>query len=400
MGAIFARRKCILKMNMLEKDSKNGPVRRRRRKKMQRAIHTQALRENKEYDANEDLQRWISQSILLPAISFESVGNTMLLTPNLKKPSAGDSSDSFVLDSILHFDTSTLAHIDPESAVTLEQREQFWNNYDIRNGPESQILLQDNFTRKEINFDGKLPVEMQWLRAIHPDDYAFLEAQAKNNHAVTLTLCNQTPPKILKSIRDIATGSQHKFVTTWLPDLMMEDPDPIILQSDRATLEKVFHKQKNAAEKIKTIDPFTGQLIESVSTDEYSEKSDFEAAIGRIKDFLPLFMTIEVNNAGGTLDLQAKGKIQEINQKLTEGLGKRYALRKLLFDDAESVSKEAQKILKVTTVTGLAATLLEDYLHLPGIAKFIAASTDDIAGEASEIKALLEVAVSWEEIRA
>lgn len=373
-----------------------GKRSRKRIKKTVTALQQEAVFENTEFDEGQRLAAWLDQTALPVILSQENAGRDMLQTPVLVRQGRSGQTESLSLASVLSLPPEVSDKLDPDITSVLNQRELFWKRYGITSGPELQEFLRNNFTRRKITFEEKLPAEIEWLKAVYPEDYRFLENIAEQ-YNVTLVTCNQSPDRVLKNVRYIATGSQHKFVSTWLPDFVTEGLDPFVLASDRTALEEKLHIKQNLAQRIQEKNPFLGDLEESLAEDEFDKKSDFRTSMQLIRDFIPLYMSVEISN--GRIDPETRKRIQEINGRLTQGIGREYALKKLLYDDAGSVSKDAQRLLKVTAFAALFAQILESYLHLPWIAKCLAAMTDDISGEAVEYFALKGIDVSNEEFR-
>jgi len=361
-------------------------------------IHEKALFENEEFDESKRFSQWLEQfspSELANAQLFsDRISDPMAETPILIIQKEDGTLATFELSKLLNFSEEQLAKLPENIKRDLEARREFWQKYGITSGPELKSFLERNFKKIEFKKD---VIEFEWLKAVYPKDYEFLENLKKRGAEISLVVCQRSPEEVLKAIRYIAVESQHKFVSTWLPAMVRKGTEPVILKKDVEALKKEYSERLRTLQEIKIQSEFRRLLIEKLWGEELAQKTDFSESIEKIAGFIPFFMSIEVK--GGDLSVEDIQRIREINQKFDKDIGNEYALRKLLFDDANNTSEHAQNIIKAMTIIGPTAHILEHFGNLPGLAKFLAASADDIMSEWAEILALLGAGVTWKEIK-
>jgi hypothetical protein len=363
-------------------------------------IQEKALFENQEFDESRRFSEWLGQfkasELEQAQLRYDRISDGMVETPLITITTEDGRIESFELSNLLNLSEEQLAKLPEHIRQELEIRRKFWERYGITSGPELKSFLEHYFSRKEIRFEEeKDPIELKWLREVYPEEYDFLKRLREQGATIHLVACLKSPESVLSAVRHIAVESQHKFVSTWLPDLIREGLEPVVSREDIKEIERQSSERLKTAE---TIQPrFRRALIEKLFGEELARRRDFLQSIEQIEGFTPFYMSIEVS--GGNLSMDDISRIREINREFDRGIGREYALRKLLFDDANGVSEEAQNIIKAMAIVGPAAHVLEHFFHLPGFAKFLAASADDMMSEWAEISALRGAGVTWKEIR-
>ncbi len=365
-------------------------------------VRERAEAENEERDEAKRFSSWIDglpdDALAHVKMTSETAGDAMAETPVLAAAGAGGAARSFSLDRLLNVPEAALAKLPPDVRADLDARRAFWQEQGVGSGPELRAFFADHFARTPLVFDGKKdPVELAWLASAFPDDAAFLQRLHARGAAPRLVACTASPPAVLESVRHIAKESQHAFVSTWLPDLVREGVQPVVSPSDRKAVRERYESRAAAARAIERKAAFRGRLIGKRFGEEAVRTADFDASVRRIAGFAPLYLSLEAD--GAALSPEDRARLRDINRRFDEGIGDEYAKRKLLFDDADGVSEGAQTIVKAMAVVGPVAHVMEDTFHLPGIAKFLAASSDDLMSEWAEISALRGAGISWEEIR-
>lgn len=386
-----------------ENVSKLRVWKRRKIRKVMKAMHEESNHENTEFVEQEKLRQWANTNPSSPIQLFwEAVGHDMLQTPSLIKRNKNGDEQSFLLNNILSIPDDVKEKLDPEAVDRLSKRKEFWNRYGITSGPQLQSSLETNFKRKEVALDERLPVEMKWLKATYPQDFEFLQnLQREHNYKIELIKCSQSPEAVLSSIRDVALASQEKFVSTWLHDFIVNDHAPIMLESDKKLLKETLDLQKIGAERKRQKGKFLiGDLSEVLAEETYERLMNLDNSLDLVRNFIPLYMSIDVDNEHDdpTTRENIRSKIKSINEKFTAELNKEYALKRLHFDDSGSISKKSLEVLKTTLLVGAGAEILERLLHLPDVAKGIAASSDDVLNELASLYALNAIGISWKEL--
>lgn len=365
-------------------------------------IQEKALFENQEFDESKRFSEWIEQfnptELAGARLVSASVSDAMMEIPIITITKQDGTTATFELSNLLNLTKEQLTKLPEYIQKDLEARREFWEMYVMTSGPELKNFLEQNFFHEDIQFsENESLAEIEWLKTVYPEDYAFLENLKKQGSEIRLVTCRQSPDNVLGAVRHIATESQHKFVSTWLPDMIREGTRPVVLRKDIEVLEKQYSDRLKIVQEIQNQAEFRKQLVAKLFREELTQKTDFLRSIEQIEGFTPFYISIEVS--GGNISPEDILRIREINQKFDSGIGNEYAKRKLLFDDANEISEEAQNIIKAMAIVGPAAHVLEHSFHLPGIAKFLAASTDDIMSEWAEISALRGAGISWKEIR-
>jgi hypothetical protein len=285
--------------------------------------------------------------------------------------------------------------LSPEEQQFLESRQQFWHSLKVETGPAAERFLEDHFERVKIDLNGEVPPEMEWLLSEQGGIKEIIQQLQASGAEVTLLKCRETPDSVLDAIRHVAVKSQHKFVTTWLPQLLGKDAQPKVLESDRESVREGYRRLQTATDKLVPDGSFRHALVTELFSQKETEDLDFDRSIQLIQAFGHNVLALQ---ASGEPTLEQAGQIEEINDVLANGLGREYARRRLTADDAARSSEGARAIIKTLAVLGPTVEVMENYLHIGGIAKMLAASGDDVLSEAAELSALKGAGMNREEL--
>jgi|GEM_PF-5983098 len=383
------------------------PIKRRKLRKIEKALQKEQDKREKEQTEGARLQDWLKSDSTVPlTLSWHSTGREYMQTPSLVKtevPEGQFAERAFALGSTLSLPYELLdGRLDHADRDKLQAREAFWKRYDINTGQELQEFLIKNFKRTTIDFGEKLPVEMRWLEAAYPDDFAYLKT-LKEEHGLTIELVKsvKAPNAVGDSIRSVATGSYRGFVSPWFKSFVREGKEPLMLDSDRELLAAMRIVQKTGSEAIRTGDtkirrrlhikpkPIVADVKDALIDHSYEKKLDHDKSLGLIRDFVPLSMSLSVTDKrdGSYLSDEVRTRVEAINTRLGETIGKDYAAKRLSFEDSQSVSKKSVELLTWTLGVAGVSTVLEA-LHAGPVAKFIAASSDDVINEAAALASL------------
>lgn len=369
-----------------------------------RYIQEGAELENEEFDEDCRFSTWMdhqnSDRLAQARLTADTVSHTRMETPILSLGESSNAELNFSLEKLLNVSEKHLKKLPRTVQDVLVDRKEFWNGHGFASGPELKAFLEENFSRQEVSFDQKDPIEFSWLKTVHPEDYSFLKGLKDSGSTVRLVTCRKSPDSVLDAVRHIATDSQRKYVSTWLRGLVCDGVQPVVTKKDIENIERHYDRRIAGVQDIGGDDAvFRKKVITKMFADELPQKKDFKQSMDLISGFVPMYMYIEVSGPNCTTDEIQALRIREINKKFSHGVGNEYALRKIIFDDADNVSEKAQTIMYAMAVIGPAAHVLEHTLELPWLAKFAAASTDDVMSEWAEISALLSAGVKWSEIR-
>lgn len=261
-----------------------------------------------------------------------------------------------------------------ESMLSDDTRQEYQDKFDKAEASEYVKIMemQDaigrvartfSFENIDINDYADLPLEVQYLLGLDPRYEQIIRGLESKGVSLQLQKIVSTPKDILQSISRISVTSQENFIKTWLPDLIKNGNLPRLTSTDRGV------------ERAKGLDLIEGD-------EEITEMLDNDVA--RISQAVNRFMIIE--GLGEGLDDGSQAMIDELNK----GLGDTridYTLRRMIFDNADERTSEAQAIIKKLMFVGPVAHALE-HLNMGQIAKLFAASADDLGAEWAEIKAL------------
>ena len=360
-------------------------------------LHQTASWEDQERNVQAELHAWFSglseeqrESVVL---SPQSAGDPILSSWNLEVTDGSD--ESFPVGHMVEVPGMVLAHLSPGQRADLEQRRKFWNRVGLQQGPAIEAFIPDHFQQEELVPDSPVPKEVEWLVAQDPAIGTFIDELLAQGAAVSLLRCSQTPDSVLDSIRHIAVKSQHKYVTTWLPYLLQSDVQPKVLDRDLAAIAQAYDTLNQATDRMTSEGGFRRKLLTEMFERRMADDLDFAASVDLIQAFKDKVVGLQVR--GPVTPDQAR-QLSGVNQVLAQGLGVEYARRRLVQDDANRTSEKAQAIIKVLAVIGPLSVVVQDVAHLGGVAKFLAASGDDVAGGAAEMSALKGAGVSSDEI--
>jgi hypothetical protein len=357
-------------------------------------LHGEANWENQERDVQNRLRTWFDG---LPAeqraelrVVAQGGGADELLANALV---AGDGA-RFDLGQSFELPADVLASLTDADSARLARKSAFWSGLGVANGAAASAFLDEHFEKETLD-GGADPKEIAWLTAVEPMTEPLIQELADAGQPLTLWRCSSTPDSVLDSIRQIAVKSQHKYVTTWLPHLLRDDTRPKILQRDREAIRQGYTLLGNATQKLTAEGSFRRELLRKVFDDKLARDLDFDRSVQVIRSFKPKVLTLQ---ASGELDNSAQVRLARLNALLAGELSGEYARRRFVEDDANRTSEKAQTIIKALAVIGPASEVLQEVMHLGGLAKFIAASGDDLAGEAAELSALSGAGVSKQEL--
>jgi hypothetical protein len=281
-----------------------------------------------------------------------------------------------------------------------EFEDPFWRQYGYTSDSEVQQYLRTAFKHIPVDFsNGHVPIEFKWLEEAYSDDYRYLSEISQQGYAVQLTTCRKLPEEIERAIRQIAEGSQKKFVSTWLPGFIRNEKKPVVIEKDCRDIRKNGDNKFEKARKVKEKTIFRGTLLEEKAKEDLEVSLDFNRSIAQIADFIPLITTTEiVAGEGQEITPEIRQRLQSINQHLFDGLGREYSLRKIRQDDTNKVSENGLKILASLAILSPLVQYLKFMYHLPKAADPLAAAGDDIVAEASELKLLSDAGVKIKEL--
>ncbi|HEX7909624.1 MAG TPA: hypothetical protein VF534_16275, partial [Paraburkholderia sp.] len=296
---------------------------------------------------------------------------------------------------LLAWPREALAALPPEQRAWLDTRRDVWRALGIENGPQVPAFIDDHFECVTLHADSAMPRELERLGELDPQTKHALQTLHQQGATLQFFKCKQTPDGVLEAIRHVATQSQHNFVSNWLPALVKADVMPTVLQADLDRINESHPKQW--AKPLSKVDEesFRGRLLARQSAEELDDKLDLGRSTALIQTFSRSVMCV-TSNAG---DAASMRELAVLNTKLADTFGREYALRLLSADDANSTSEGAQAIIKSLAVMAPTVEVVEGALHLGGVAKFIAASGDDVMAEAAELSALRGAGMTPAEMR-
>jgi len=261
--------------------------------------------------------------------------------------------------------------------------------------------LNENLELQKINLldDKNVPLEIQLSVAENQaveDAIRTLQAEGIDLRFQTKV---QTDKETLEAISRISLTSQENFILSWLPDLIEKGIRP------KTTISKLAAEVK--AEKEDTLRKKREKLLlfdEGSEEGTSKKKAELEEEIAEIEESLANVPTREQLEADVDLILASVSGYKEVvaldkdltveqqerlslvNESLV-GVNKEYAHRRMVFDNADERTSEAQEVLKKMMFVGPLAHGLE-LMHLGAVAKLFASSADDLMGEWAEIQAL------------
>jgi|GEM_PF-2378634 len=253
---------------------------------------------------------------------------------------------------------------------------------------------------RHINFEDEksVPLEVQLITAEDPgvlDDIQSLKAEGLDVRFQTKT---RTDEETLGAIRRVSEYTQENFILSWLPALIDNGTRPKISFSKvalekRASLEEALQKRREeltalsgkegrTQAKVDVLQKKITKLEEQLA--EFPTLEDLEADVDLIVASARGYK--EVVTMDQDLTPEQQEKLERINSRLVD-VDKEYARRRMIFDNADERTSEAQEILKKMMFVGPLAHGLE-LLELGSVAKLFASSADDLMGEWAEIQAL------------
>ena len=295
---------------------------------------------------------------------------------------------------------SGLEALPAHARARLETSRATWRALGVESGAEAAALIDDHFERVGFQADGPLPPELARLVELHPRMAQTLQAVAREGAELHFVRCKRTPDAVLDAIRYIAENSQHNFVSTWLEQLVAFEGAPKVTDDDFEAMRSGMLEQGQRA--LRKVDErsFRGKVAALQFDQAREEAPDFDSRIALIEAFSPavLCVTAAGREQGTTAD--ANHELEALNAALHDHFGREYALRRMVFDDANRTSEGAQTIIKSLAVMAPLVEVVQDALHLGPIAKALAAAGDDALGESAELSALRGAGMTNEELRA
>ena len=217
---------------------------------------------------------------------------------------------------------------------------------------------------EELEFPHLLPKELRYAFKKDPSLKSRVAALLRNGKALGVRTVERTPERVLSAINNISTISQHRTITTWLPQLLLSKTRPLFLESDHS----------HAAESGVDLDGETAVIL--------SHRLDF-------KKF------VLVNEARQDSTDEDEHLIDDLNGIISPVVI-RHVISRMTFDNADTRTATAQAIIKALLVIGPITHVLELYTH--GFGKLFAASTDDVLAEAAELFALRGSGFTWNQL--
>jgi hypothetical protein len=172
----------------------------------------------------------------------------------------------------------------------------------------------------------------------------------------------------------VAVASQENYLVTWLPQLIRTGRRPNVRPSAIGV--------KRAKE---------AGLVDAGATPAQIQ-AQLEADLDRIGDGAKKLVRVVAHDPEGV----AGPTVQRLEAALTE-VRAHHAETRMLFDNADDRTSEAQEIIKKMMWVGPVAHGLES-LNLGAAAKLFAGTADDLLGEYAEVKALLGAGFSGREV--
>ena len=210
----------------------------------------------------------------------------------------------------------------------------------------------------------KLPIEVQLAAELSEGFRGTMQDLAQRGCSLTLHKSKRTPPSVLAAIARISVASQHNTIRGWLPPLVLEGRKPHLA---------IDSKGVKAAVKLKVAQK--GALTqESLAQD-----------VASIEDAVGSYLRVLVHGPNGE-DLRHLPEVKALNEALASPRAE-WAARRMVFDNADERTHEAQGVIKQMAFVGPVAHGLE-LMQLGSLAKVFAGSLDDVIGEYAEVQAL------------
>ncbi|HSX15886.1 MAG TPA: hypothetical protein VLF40_03795, partial [Candidatus Saccharimonadales bacterium] len=310
----------------------------------------------------------------------------------------------------LHFNfnlvTPELARLPEAVRSHLLAKRAYWQPFGIENATQLEAFIDKHFEHFAVDFTegAKRPAELDWLETNEPEAYRQLKARQHAGDTIVLRRMKQTPEQVLEGTKRLAVHTQRKFYTTWLPQLMLTDANPLILESDRAALQtlhdeyvKALGSQYNKGK----LDLFMYQLLRDQTVNRLEQDIRFEDGLAMLRRVREIGLGIEVIPGDDhDLDSVTADSIRAINVALQDGLGDEYALRKIMHDAAHSDSESMLKIMRfIPLFVGLAYGLENVPIDWIARSAKVAGAGDDLLMEGSIIVAMLGKGFKPEDIR-
>ncbi|OAJ61442.1 hypothetical protein A6V36_23985 [Paraburkholderia ginsengiterrae] len=369
-------------------------------------LHRRAIGEQQEREQQGRLIEWLDSSGPQAQASFDlhhaDSGGPLKMQPlmlhrqldpqlDLQEPARA----AFDAGHLLAWPPEALAVLPTEQRAWLDTRRETWHALGIESGSQIPAFIDDHFECVTLSADRAMPRELERLCELDPQVKDTLHKLQRQGATLQFVKCNQTPDAVLEAIRHVATQSQHNFVSNWLPPLVKADVAPTVRQADLDRINENHPRQW--AKPLSKVDEesFRGKLLERQSAEDLAGKLDLDRSTALIQTFSRSVMCVTAN-AG---DAASMRELAALNTKLADTFGREYAHRLLTADDANSTSEGAQAIIKSLAVMAPTVEVVEGALHLGGVAKFIAASGDDVMAEAAELSALRGAGMTEAEMR-
>lgn len=222
------------------------------------------------------------------------------------------------------------------------------------------------FDPEELDHPELLPTEFQYAlrKADIKNDLKKVLGTEGGDKGIAIRTTIKTPEHVLRAVNNIAVLTQHRCITTWLPQLIRNGTRPVFTEADHE------QAQKSGIE-----------LHQEIAT-IIREASRFKR-----------FAIIDEENRGITGE--EHDTLDRLNS-ITLPYHVEYAVNRIVFDNAHERTEVAQTIIKVLIVVGPVTHALEKFAH--GVGKVFAASVDDVMSEAAELMALRGSGFSWAEL--
>lgn len=217
---------------------------------------------------------------------------------------------------------------------------------------------------EELNYPKILPLEVQFVLARDRRYKKTLSKILDNGKAIGVRTVEKTPKRVLEAVNNISVLSQFNTITTWLPDLLSTQKEPVFTKED---LNKARNRKIDLYEEVRVI---------------LKNRLEFKKVV-----------LIDEENKGITTDEQEL--ITNLNESIFP-IAIDYIINRIIFDNAHERTESAQAIIRALLIVGPIAHILEEYAK--GIGKVFAASTDDVMAETAELLALKGSGFSWKQL--
>lgn len=300
----------------------------------------------------------------------------------------------FAAGHLVNWPADVVTHLPHETRTMLAARQQTLSALNVDSGREVAAFIKEHFDCQTLDPKSAPPHELARLVELQPHLGPALQALRHGGTPLTLVRCKKTPDAVLDAIRHVAQTSQHKFVSTWLPDLVNAGIEPIVIGKDIAKVHTDHDKRKTKALHKFRNDGFRSALVSHQLDDALEQRLDIQGSIDLIKDFSKSSLYI----TGASPSVENRSLLGQVNESLRDHFGNEYARRRLTFDDANRTSEGAKAIITSLAVMAPVVEVMQDVMHLGPFAKSLAAAGDDAMSEAAELSALRAAGMTKQEM--